>query len=255
MAKPKGERVDQALVRLRLVRSRHQAQELIKVGAVQIFGKPVSSPAASFTHISEGDFKIAEHPLIQYVSRGGWKLQGALEKTKLVVENQVCLDIGISTGGFADCLLQKGALHVYGIDVGSEQLSPSLVGRENLAVRERINARDLTRPLLRSFDWPEEFDLVTVDCSFVSLEHILGRAGLLLKKNGRILALVKPQFEVGKQRLSRAGVVKDAALFPLVEEKIRSVCQTLHLRVDDYFESEIEGSDGNQEFFVLATGA
>jgi len=181
------------------------------------------------------------------------KLEGALDHLKFSVQDLEALDVGISTGGFTDCLLQRGVQHVVGVDVGHEQLHPSLKTNSRLVSIEGVNARELDRhpDVLRNK--PEsDWDLIVVDVSFISLTLILPALKAVLRSGGHILALVKPQFEVGPEGLGKGGLVKDQSLYAQVEEKIRQKCLELDLTVRDYLQSPIEGKDGNREFFVFA---
>lgn len=250
-------RIDVLLVERGLAVSRTRAQELIASGRVvlvlgnqrQIIKKPsvkVSSNQASFIEIEpdpEAD---------RFVSRGGVKMAGALERTGLQVKDFRVLDVGISTGGFADCLLQAGTRYVLGLDVGHGQLAEKLKNDPRVGLIEGINARDLSSAPLIQMNGGERFDLVVVDVSFISLTLVLPEVIQYLKKSAPILALVKPQFEVGREGLGKNGIVKDPSRYQEVEEKIRLACSGEGLIVEDYFESSIEGSDGNREFFVLA---
>lgn len=251
-------RADQALVDQGLASSRNQAQQMIEAGLVfttetgaeqQIkkSSQKVSDPTA--LSVREGDIQ-------RFVSRGGLKLEGALKHTKFPIAGALALDVGISTGGFTDCLLKSGASKVIGVDVGHDQLAASLKNDPRVICLEGINARELNAAtLLASLGTSVDnisFDIIVVDVSFISLTLILPRLSELLKPTGKVLALVKPQFEVGASNLGKGGVVKDFSLYAGVEEKIRAKCADVGLRVEDYFESSIEGGDGNKEFFVYA---
>jgi 23S rRNA (cytidine1920-2'-O)/16S rRNA (cytidine1409-2'-O)-methyltransferase len=195
---------------------------------------------------------IRDSDLLKYVSRGGIKMEAALSRTKISVEGKTVLDLGISTGGFSDCLLQKKAERVVGVDVGHGQLHPSLEKKGQLVHFEGVNARELTPERLGESFPPRGFDLIVIDVSFISLEIILPVARNLLSQTGQILSLVKPQFEVGPQGLSKGGLVKDPKAFEEVKKKIYRICKDSDLQVEDYFESSITGTDGNKEYFVWA---
>lgn len=246
-------RADQALVEQGLASSRTQAQQLIEAG--QVFkienGRELAVTKSSQKIEDPQNLRVKEGAVQKYVSRGGLKLEGALQHCHLDVAGSLALDVGISTGGFTDCLLKSGAAKVIGVDVGHSQLDPRLKNDSRVVCLEGINARDLTAATLSSLSENMTFDIIVVDVSFISLTLILPKLPELLKQNGKILALVKPQFEVGASNLGKGGVVKDSSLYKEVEEKIRATCAQLALKVEDYFESSIEGGDGNKEFFVL----
>lgn len=187
----------------------------------------------------------------QFVSRGGLKLRGALERTGIDPKGLVVLDVGQSTGGFTDCLLQGGASKVVGVDVGHDQLAPSLRAHPRVTFYEGINARVLPENELLQ-QAPDGFDLIVMDVSFISQTLILPALAPLLKPDGQLLSLVKPQFEVGKAGLGKGGIVRDERLYHEVETRIREVSSGLGFTVKDYFPSPITGGDGNREFFVFA---
>lgn len=243
------------LVELGHAKSRAQAQQLITNNLVTLDGRVLSKPGHELDPITAASLQILENSLNRFVSRGGLKLEGALQRTKLTVKGVTALDVGLSTGGFADCLLQRGAHKVVGVDVGHGQLADRLKNESRLISLESINARHLTREQLEPHVPADGFGLAVVDVSFISLEHILPRLPSLLSLESRIFALVKPQFEAGRAALGKAGIVKDPKAFEEVRKKIYRVCETQQLEVEDYFESSIQGSDGNQEFFVLARPA
>jgi 23S rRNA (cytidine1920-2'-O)/16S rRNA (cytidine1409-2'-O)-methyltransferase len=242
-------RADLLLVEQELAPSRTQAQEYIKQGLVSVNGQAVKTANQLFEETSE--FLVAAHS--QFVSRGGEKLQGALEYTGLTVKNANVLDVGISTGGFSDCLLQNGVATVIGVDVGHDQLHPKLKNHPQVICLEGINARNLSQNQELLGHKPiKGFDLVVVDVSFISLSLILPELVPLMSASGSLLALVKPQFEVGPQGLGKGGIVKDPLLYPQVQSKVSEKCLELGLSVRDYFSSAIDGKDGNKEFFVYA---
>ncbi len=217
----------------------------------------------------DADIEIETNALDRYVSRGGLKLEGALTHVALDVEKFVCLDVGQSTGGFTDCLLQRGAARVVGIDAGHDQLHAKLRGDARVTCIETVNARTLNSETLGGSAIAREtaltkspiraqarshilFDLIVADVSFISLTKIIAPWFDLLNNNGRVLSLVKPQFEVGADKLARGGIVRDETLFVTVEKTIRESCKANRLHVLDYFPSSITGTDGNREFFVYA---
>jgi len=237
------ERLDKLLVRRGLAESREKAQALILAGEVYVDGKRVDKAGTRVPLEAQIEIRAKVLP---YVSRGGIKLEHALKEFGLEVRELVCADLGASTGGFTDCLLQHGARKVYAIDVGRGQLHFRLRQDPRVVVMEGVNAR-----YLRPQDLPEPVDLVTIDVSFISLTKILPAAQGLLKPGGFILALIKPQFEVGRGRVGRGGVVRDPALHQEVIEKIKTFAEERGLEVLGVTESPILGPAGNREFFVL----
>ncbi len=247
------ERLDKQLVEQGLASSRTQAQRLIETGRVEInrAGRWQLEKKASTRLTPEVELRVLPGSEDRYVSRGGLKLQGALDQAGLNPERLSVLDVGQSTGGFTDCLLQAGARKVVGVDVGRDQLVPALREDPRVVFYEGINARELP---LEKLLWqsPGGFDLVVMDVSFISQTLILPGLPALLRPGGRLLSLVKPQFEVGREGIGKGGIVRDAGLYRDVEVRIRSACESLGLIVEDYFASPITGGDGNREFFVAA---
>lgn len=186
----------------------------------------------------------------RYVSRGGRKLAGALTESGISVNGAVCLDVGQSTGGFSDCLLQAGAQRIVGVEVGHGQLHARLLSDPRVVCREGINCRALVAEDLGG-DMPEGgFNIIVADLSFISLTLVLPQLPALLAVTGHMLLLVKPQFEVGKSGLAKGGIVRDVALYPEVEAKIRAACDNVGVKVQGWFDSPITGGDGNREFFI-----
>jgi len=249
-------RLDLFLVQKNLASSRSHAQELIRAGQVFLFKnnqKVVLKKANHQIEENETEVGVEAGPANRFVSRGGLKLEGALDRCGLSVENLQVLDVGISTGGFTDCLLQKGAGKVLGVDVGHDQLSSSLRNHPRLQLLEGLNARDIDMdPRVRSAMPQGGFDLAVMDVSFISITHIVPKLVGLLKPRGVLLSLVKPQFEVGPEGLGKGGLVKDPGLYSEVEVKVRTLCENAGMDVKDYFNSPIEGKDGNREFFIFA---
>lgn len=248
-------RLDLYLVEKGLALSRTHAQELILAGQVFLLEKNQRKvlKKASISVEDSAVIEVEKGPANRFVSRGGLKLEGALEKINLSVQGLSVLDVGISTGGFTDCLLQKGAAFVLGVDVGHGQVHASLLQDSRLLVLEGINARNLSKDeqVLEKIP-PQKFDLAVMDVSFISIELIIPELAAYLKSSGHLLSLVKPQFEVGVDGLGRGGIVKDASLYIKVEHKIRQVCESSGFQILEYFDSPIEGKDGNREFFVFA---
>lgn len=244
-------RLDLLLVEKKLAVSRSHAQQLIAAG--QVFLREAGGlrllRKASLDLPAQVDLLLEEGPANRYVSRGGLKLEGALRHLGLSVRDLKVLDVGISTGGFSDCLLQEGVAGVFGVDVGHGQLSPRLAGHPRLRMKEGVNARNLAED-------PEvgarKFDLIVMDVSFISVTLILEQLPALLRDEGLLLSLVKPQFEVGAEGLGKGGIVKDTGLYAAVEKKIRAASVAAGFAVLDYFASPIEGKEGNREFFIFA---
>ena len=240
-------RADLLLVERGLAPSRTAAQRLIAGG--HVFARDGAAKAAltkpSATVHDDIQLEIEASELDRFVSRGGLKLEGALKHVALDVKNFRCLDVGQSTGGFTDCLLQRGAAHVVGVDVGHDQLHAKIRNDARVTCIEGVNARTLQ-------SIGEPFDLIVADVSFISLTKVLPQWPALLREGGHVLSLVKPQFEVGADNLARGGIVRDESLYTTVEKNIRKACADAGLNVLDYFGSTITGGDGNREFFLYA---
>ncbi len=308
-------RIDQLLVQRGLASTRSQAQRLI-AGGVQWLQNDVWRKV-----VKNGDdvpvdaeLKLLDDSEARYVSRGGLKLEAALRQVGLTVDGLQCLDVGQSTGGFTDCLLQHGAAMVVGVDVGSAQLHPQLRGDPRVLCVESLNARSLeAADLIAAYEdsigaegqfdledederddaaldqdasmddslaqdddagldddepasadlvssdgaFVPEFDLIVADLSFISQTLVLPAVVRLLKAGGTLLTLVKPQFELQPGQVGKGGIVKDASMYGLVEQRLRECCTELGLTVTHWFDSPIAGGDGNREFFICAhqTGA
>ena len=250
-------RIDQLLVERGLAASRSQAQRLI-AGGVRW-----QQPDGVWRAVVKNRDEVPESAALQllddaesrYVSRGGLKLEGALKATGVQVQGLRCLDVGQSTGGFTDCLLQHGAAEVVGIDVGHAQVHPRIQGDERVVCIEGVNARELEPGDERIPDALAGFDLMVGDVSFISLTLVLPGVVHLLKPTGQLLMLVKPQFELQPGQVGKGGIVKDASLYPFIEERLRTALTGLGLRVSAWLDSPIEGGDGNREFFVQACWA
>ncbi len=241
-------RADQLLVASCLAASRTAAQRLIAAGRVRWDGAPVAKPSQELP--SAHHLEIIPDPADRYVSRGGLKLAGALAATGIAVDGQVCLDVGQSTGGFTDCLLQAGAARVVGVDVGHRQLHPRLAGDPRVVAIEGVNGRALSAADLGEALPASGFALIVADVSFISLTLVLPQLPALLAANAQLLLLVKPQFEVGPGALGKGGIVRDSALYAEVESKLRRSAADLDLSVRAWFDSPILGGDGNHEFFI-----
>ncbi len=241
-------RVDQLLVEAGLAASRTAAQRLIAAGRVSWSGGLIKKPALDLA--PETTLTVAVDPEDRFVSRGGLKLTGALAETGITVTGKHCLDVGQSTGGFSDCLLQAGARHVVGVDVGHGQLHRQLFGEPRLTAIEGINCRTLSAADLGAAYPAEGFALIVGDVSFISMTLILPQLPALLTNDGDLLLLVKPQFEVGSANIGKGGIVRDPALYVEVENKLRQCAANLGLQVRAWLDSPITGGDGNREFFI-----
>jgi len=237
-------RLDQVLVERGLCDSRERAKRLVLAGQVRVNGQPARKPSDV---IKPGDDLALEAPE-KFVSRGGHKLEHALEHFKLDVAGLVALDLGASTGGFTDCLLQRGAARVFSVDVGQGQLAWKLRRDEKVVVMEKINARNL-----RKEQFPVPPDLAVIDCSFISLTKILPSAVPLLKPDGKIVALVKPQFEAGKAEADKGrGVITDPVVHQRVLTELEDFVGTqAGLCWRGVVESPLLGPAGNKEFLAL----
>lgn len=245
-ALPSGVRADALLVQRGQAPSRTAAQRLIEAGRVSLDGEAILKPATLLAE--DAVLAVAPAPDMEYVSRGGIKLAGALRHAGIDARGKDCLDIGQSTGGFTDCLLKNGAAKVVGIDVGHGQLHPAIAADPRVESHEGINARQLGKSALAG----RQFDLIVADVSFISLTLILPQLPPLLTGLGDLLLLVKPQFEVGPENVGKGGIVTDATLYPQVRDKLAACCADNRLTVLDWFDSPIAGADGNREFFLHA---
>lgn len=241
--KVKKQRLDVLLVERSLFSSREQAQRAIMAGEVLV-GEQVAEKASQ---LIPNESIVTIRSAQQYVGRGGIKLAGALDHFGVDPNGAVALDIGASTGGFTDCLLQRGAAKVYAIDVGRGQLAWNIRQDPRVIVHEKLNARFLSRA-----DIPEPVDLCVIDVSFISLTLVLPNAFELLTPDGVILALIKPQFELQPEDVGRGGIVADAALHEKAQAKVRDFIENCGHEVIGTAPSVITGAEGNQEFFICA---
>ncbi len=239
-------RADQLLLERGLAASRSQAQRLIASGVEWRLGtKPWQRVAKNGDELPlPCEVRLLDNAEARYVSRGGLKLEGALQSSGLTAQGLRCLDVGQSTGGFTDCLLQQGAAQVVGLDVGHGQLHPRLRDDARVVCVERINARELEVNDVRVPDAQQGFDLVVGDLSFISLTLVLPALLPVLKKGGALLMLVKPQFELQPSDIGKGGLVKDEASYVQVEARLRGACSALKLDVLGYWPSAIAGGDG-----------
>lgn len=247
-------RADLLLTERELAVSRTAAQNMIASGRVWLLeaGRRLPVSKASQKLLADALVEVEADPADRFVSRGGLKLAGALAATGLDVSGQRCLDVGISTGGFTDCLLQAGAASVVGVDVGHGQLHPKLALDERVVLLEGVNARSLDTGAILPLNDDAPFDGAVADVSFISLTLVLPAMVPLVRKGGWLLCLVKPQFEVGPGGVGKGGIVRDASLYPDVQARIETCCRESGLVVKDWLDSPIEGGDGNREFFVFA---
>ena len=234
-------RLDQAMVERGLCDSREKAKRAILAGQVRVNSQLAHKPSDSVAPADDIALAAPE----KYVSRGGYKLEHALDFFKLDVAGLVAVDLGASTGGFTDCLLQRSAQRVFAVDVGQGQLAWKLRQDPRVVVMEKTNARYL-KPL------PQPADLAVIDCSFISLQKILPPAVALLKSEGKIVALVKPQFEAGKAEADKGrGVIRDASIHGRILEELRQFAAEMKLEWRGEVESPLQGPAGNKEFLVL----
>jgi 23S rRNA (cytidine1920-2'-O)/16S rRNA (cytidine1409-2'-O)-methyltransferase len=238
-------RVDKLLVDRGLVGSLDRARRLVMSGDVWLGDQRILKPSDLVGIDAALEVRGADIP---FVSRGGVKLQGALDHWNIDVHGLVAVDIGASTGGFTDCLLQRGARHVFAIDVGYGQFAWKLRQDARVTLFERANIRAFEPSRL-----PESVDLAAIDVSFISLRLVLPTAIRLLRSQGRILALVKPQFEVGKGEVGKGGVVRDPTQHESVVQEIKDFGESLGLSCHGVSPSPIEGPKGNREFFLYFT--
>jgi 23S rRNA (cytidine1920-2'-O)/16S rRNA (cytidine1409-2'-O)-methyltransferase len=247
-------RIDSALVEWNFFESRNKAQAAIEEGLVFLKEQKItkSNQDIDFTPEVKKTIRVESGQSTKYVSRGGLKMEGALKKTELNVSGMRVLDVGLSTGGFSDCLLQRGVTEIVGIDVGHKQIHASLLTNPKLHAYEGVHVKNLSKEFFASEGLGDEFNLIVCDVSFIPLRNVLPFAAPFLKRAGLALFLVKPQFELSRDDLSKGGIVKDESLFQRVEKLIKSLFEDSNFEVLDYFESSITGSDGNQEFFIYA---
>lgn len=235
-------RLDQKVFELGLAESREKAKALIMSGAIAVDGRKEYKPGAPVT---EGAAVERIGVKLRYVSRGGLKLEKALDTFGLDPKGFVCIDCGASTGGFTDCLLQRGAERVYAVDVGYGQLAWSLRCDERVKVLERTNARNLTPE-----QFPERMDLAVMDLSFISLSLVLPAVRRLLKPDGQVCCLVKPQFEAGRDKVGKKGVVREPVVHRQVLEKFLTDAEGLGFAVADMTHSPVRGPEGNLEYLA-----
>lgn len=226
-----------------LVSSREKGKRLIMSGSVYIGTRRIDKPGESIDEHEE--IYIKNNPL-KYVGRGGLKLEKAIKEFNLDLNHTICMDIGASTGGFTDCMLQKGASKVYAVDVGYGQLDWKIRSNDKVVVMDRTNIRGVTFD-----DIGEYLDFISIDVSFISLSLVLPVAKSLLKANGKIVALIKPQFEAGKEKIGKKGIVRDQSTHFEVIKKIVKICEELNLMPSALTFSPVTGAKGNIEYLIL----
>ncbi|RMG04248.1 MAG: TlyA family RNA methyltransferase [Nitrospirae bacterium] len=237
------ERIDKLLVKRGLCRSRERASALIMEGKVLVDGIPVKKSGMQVDVSAEIRLRGEDIP---YVSRGGLKIDAALKHFRIDLEGKVALDVGASTGGFTDCMLQRGASKVYALDVGYGQIAWKLRNDPRVVVIERTNIRHMPEGTI-----PEKVDFVTIDVSFISILKVIPHLEGLVKPGGMILSLIKPQFEAGKGEVDKGGVIRDAEKRKRIVSTVLEKLKESGYIVSEPFESPVAGQKGNVEYFVL----
>lgn len=228
-----------------LAESRTRAQAMIMAGIVLAAGQRVEKPSELFPPEVEIRVK-GVGPQLRYASRGGLKLEAALKAFRISVEEKICLDIGSSTGGFTDCLLEHGAKKVFAVDAGTNQMIWRLRNDPRVELKEKTNAR-----FLKPKDFPELLDIVVMDVSFISVRKILPVIRPLMHQFGRLIVLIKPQFEVGKGEVGKGGIVREPEKHERVIQEIREFAEVCDLTERGVIRSPITGANGNQEFLAV----
>jgi 23S rRNA (cytidine1920-2'-O)/16S rRNA (cytidine1409-2'-O)-methyltransferase len=237
----KRERLDLILIQRQLVMSREEGRRRILAAEVLVNEQPLTKAGALVDRTAEIRLKTVS----PYVSRGGFKLEKALRHFRVDVKNKVALDVGASTGGFTHCLLSHGARQVYAVDVGYGQLDWKLRNDPRVVVLEKRNIR-----YLEATDLPSAADIATIDVSFISLRLVLPTVRTLLRLGGEIIALIKPQFEVGKGKVGKGGVVRSHDEHVRVIDEIKAAAATLGFTIQEVTESPLHGAKGNKEFLI-----
>ena len=236
------ERLDVLMVNRGLAQSREKAKAIIMSGIVYVDGQKEDKAGSSFEDTVQ--IEVRGHTLA-YVSRGGLKLEKAMTHFGVRLEGKVCMDVGASTGGFTDCMLQNGAVKVYSVDVGHGQLDWKLRNDPRVVCMEKTNIR-----YVKPEDIGEQLDFASIDVSFISLTKVLGPVKALLKEDGQIVCLIKPQFEAGREKVGKKGVVRDPAVHMEVIEKVISYAETIALEPCHLSFSPIKGPEGNIEYLL-----
>jgi 23S rRNA (cytidine1920-2'-O)/16S rRNA (cytidine1409-2'-O)-methyltransferase len=235
------ERLDKMLVDRGFVKSRERARALIMEGKISVAGKKAEKAGT----MVGADAEVTVEDDVPYVSRGGLKLESALDFFGMDPAGKIVMDIGCSTGGFTDCVLKRGAIKVYAIDVGYGQFDWSLRKDPRVVLLEKTNIRYLDKGLV-----PDSVDMAVIDVSFISLLNVLPKTLEFLKEDGEVLALVKPQFEVGKGMVGKGGIVKDETRRLAAVEKVREGAAAAGYKIRGFFESPVRGRKGNIEYFL-----
>lgn len=241
----KKERIDKLLVNAGCAESVAKARALVMAGVVLVNEQRIEKPSEKFSADSKIRIK-GDSEKSKYVGRGGMKLEKALEEFQICVSECICLDVGASTGGFTDCLLQHGAETVVAVDAGTNQLDWKLRNDSRVEVRENVNAR-----FLKSEDFPEKFGLIVIDVSFISVTKIIPAIVPLLKPTGKIIALIKPQFEVKKSEVEKGGIVTDPEKHQRIITEVNASAAENNLKLRRVIDSPILGAEGNKEFLAL----
>ncbi len=241
--KKEKKRLDCILVERKLAESRTLAKALIMSGVVFVEGEKIEKAGTMVDLSSEISVKSASCP---YVGRGGLKLEGVINEYEIDVHDKIAVDIGASTGGFTDCLLQKGARRVYAIDTGRGQLHWKLRNDHRVISMEKVNARYIAPDII-----PEKADIMTIDVSFISVKKIIDPVSALLKENGTIISLIKPQFEIGKGLVDKGGIIKSPDKHRIVLEGIVDFFSKGNILIESMTTSPIKGQQGNKEFFAI----
>ena len=239
------ERLDILLAEKNIFDSRAKAKSMIMLGKILVDGKKIDKAGTLINRDAKIEVIGKEMP---FVSRGGFKLQKALEVFEIDLREKICADIGASTGGFTDCMLQSGAKKVYAIDVGYGQLAWKLRQDERVINLERTNIRNVTREKIS-----DALNFCSIDVSFISLEKVLPVAKNLLSEDGEIIALIKPQFEAGREQVGKKGVVRDKKIHFAVLEKILQIAEEINLKVCGLDYSPIKGPEGDIEYLIYLT--
>lgn len=237
------ERLDILLVKKKLSESREKAKAMIMAGNVFVNGEREDKAGTAFDE--EKAVIEIKGKTLRYVSRGGLKLEKAIETFDIKLEDKICMDIGASTGGFTDCMLQNGALKVYAVDVGRGQLAWRLRQDKRVICMERTNIRYVTRE-----DVADAIDFISIDVSFISLTKVIPAAVSLLSDDGHIVCLIKPQFEAGREKVGKKGVVRDEAVHIEVIEKVMNHVKMLGLQILNLDFSPVKGPEGNIEYLL-----
>ena len=238
-------RLDVYMVEKEIVDTRSKAKKLIENGAVSFDGKTITKASYEMPEDFDPDKIVLDEAQNKYVSRGGYKLEAAIKSFEISCDGKVALDIGASTGGFTDCLLTNGVCRVYAVDSGTAQLNPRIAKDDRVVSIENYNAR-----FMKKDDFDESIDLIVMDVSFISQTLILPRIASVLQKDGELVSLIKPQFEVGKDLVGKKGIVKDEKARQLAIKKVCDLAQELNFKLLGIIQSPIKGGDGNIEFLA-----